>query len=111
MKTAGVGQEEEAGRLPRGATHNIGRRRLGVLLCTVSGGLCAAAMLLLLIVYGTPHNPMWWWVMGGLLAVAAVGPIAVVPVVEWVIAGYLEDRGEDGVSPTTRMNANLSTDR
>ena len=84
--------------MPQGLTHHVGRRRLRLLLCTVSGGLCAAAMVLVLIVYGTPYNPMWWWVMGGLLAVAALGPIAVVPVVEWVIAGYLKDHGEDGLS-------------
>ena len=77
--------------MQQGAVQGVGRRRLRLLLCSVSGGLCATAMALVLIVYGTPFNPMWWLVMGGILAAAFVVPMVVVPVVEWVIAGYLED--------------------
>ena len=72
--------------------HQEGRRRLRLLLCGSSGGLCAFAMAAVLVVYGTPYEATWWWVMGAILLAAFVGPAAIVPLVEWVIEGYLGTR-------------------
>ncbi len=69
-----------------------GRRRLTLMLCGAGGLSCVLAMLAVLIFYGTPYNPMWWWVMGAVLLGAFVLPRALVPLIEWVIAGY---RGPD----------------
>ena len=77
----------------RGFGQGVGRRRLRLVLCPLGGGLCAGAMALVVIFYGAPYNPLWWWAMAGVLAAATMAPLAVVPVVEWVIAGYLDDLG------------------
>lgn len=69
--------------------HGEGRRRLRLTLGGVGGGLCALAMAAVLVVYGTPFDPVWWWVMGAVLIAAFLGPMAIVPVIEWVIQGYL----------------------
>ena len=65
-----------------------GRRRLTMLLCGLSGTSCAFAMLLVLIFYGTPYHAYWWLVMAAILAGAIVLPRFLVPLIEWVIAGY-----------------------
>ncbi|MFQ5958943.1 MAG: hypothetical protein ACE5LF_06190 [Alphaproteobacteria bacterium] len=69
-----------------------GRRRLGLLLSGVSGGLCVLAMGAALVFLGTPWNPMWWWVMAAVLVAALVLPRALVPAVEWVIDGYRDGK-------------------
>ena len=66
-----------------------GRRRLRLFLCSLGGLSCAGSMALVLVFYGTPYNPMWWWVMAALLLGAVGLPALFIPVVEWVIAGYL----------------------
>lgn len=63
-----------------------------LLLCGASGGLCALAMAAVLVVYGAPYEAMWWWVMGAILLAAFIAPVAIVPLVEWVIEGYLGTR-------------------
>ena len=65
-----------------------GRRRLTLVLCGTSGGLCALMMAAVLLVYGTPYNGKWWLVMGVILVAAATLPRLVVPAIEWVIQGY-----------------------
>jgi hypothetical protein len=69
----------------------LGRRRLGLLLSTLSGAVCAVMMVLVLLVYGTPFNPLWWAVMAAILAAAAAGPWMLLPAVDWVIDGYRRD--------------------
>ncbi|MFQ5774675.1 MAG: hypothetical protein ACE5GS_09170 [Kiloniellaceae bacterium] len=59
-----------------------------LLLCSLGGASCAAAMATVLVFYGTPYNPMWWWVMGAILVAAFVLPAALVPWIDWVMAGY-----------------------
>ncbi|MFQ5786020.1 MAG: hypothetical protein ACE5H8_14530 [Alphaproteobacteria bacterium] len=76
-----------------GNGNHEGRRRLTLVLCGVSGGLCAALMAALLIVYGAPYASYWWGVMAAILVVAFTAPRAFVPLIEWVIEGYRE-RGE-----------------
>ena len=68
----------------------VGRKRLALVLCAMSGSLCTALMVIVLLVYGTPFNAIWWWVMAGILAAAWLLPIALVGPIEWVIAGYRE---------------------
>ena len=67
-----------------------GRLRLSIFLCTLSGTACAVLMAGVLFLYGTPYNPLWWWVMAAVLAAALLLPLALVPVIEWVIAGYVD---------------------
>ncbi len=73
---------------------NEGRRRLTVLLCGLGGAGCAGAMLLVLLLYGAPYNSIWWGVMAVILAAAFVAPLALVPLVDWVIEGYREARDD-----------------
>lgn len=49
-------------------------------------------MAAVLVVYGAPYEAMWWWVMGAILLAAFIAPVAIVPLVEWVIEGYLGTR-------------------
>ena len=65
-----------------------GRRRLGLVLGALSGGLCAALMGLVLVFYGPPVNPVWWAVMAAILVAATVAPRLLAPAFEWVLAGY-----------------------
>ena len=85
--------DRELKTLQKVAVHPEGRRRLRLLLCGLGGLSCAATMALVLVFYGTPFNPVWWWVMAAVLAGAFIVPAFFVPIVEWVIAGYL--RGSD----------------
>ena len=73
---------------------NQGRRRLGILLSTMSGGLCGLAMIAVLIGYGTPYNSYWYWIMAGILGAAFFCPLLLLPAVEWVIKGYAIDANE-----------------
>lgn len=59
------------------------------MLAALGGASSGAAMALILVFYGTPFNPLWWWVMGAILIAAAIVAMALAPVVEWVIDGYL----------------------
>ena len=68
-----------------------GRRRLTILLCGLSGVVCALAMAVVLIFYGAPYNDYWWAVMGVILIAAFVLPRLLVPAIEWVMRGYAED--------------------
>ncbi len=68
-----------------------GRRRLTLLLCGFGGVGCAGMMLVVLLTYGAPYNPVWWPVMGVVLVLAFILPRALVPLIEWVIAGYREN--------------------
>lgn len=70
------------------AIASSGRSRLTLLLCGLSGVLCAALMLAVLLFYGKPYDPMWWWVMGGILAAAFILPRGLVAAIEWVMVGY-----------------------
>lgn len=65
-----------------------GRRRLTILLCGLSGAVCALAMAAVLIFYGTPYNDYWWGVMAAILVAAFILPRALVPAIEWVMDGY-----------------------
>jgi hypothetical protein len=69
-------------------TATKGRKRLSILLCSLSGVSCAALMAAVLLLYGTPYNPLWWWVMAAILIAAFLLPLALVPAIEWVIDGY-----------------------
>lgn len=71
-----------------------GRRRVGLLLSGISGGLCVLAMAAVLIVVGAPYNPMWWLVMAAILVAALAVPRALIPAIEWVIEGYREGERE-----------------
>lgn len=85
--------DHELKALQKTTVHAEGRRRLGLLLCGLGGVSCAAAMALVLVFYGLPFNPVWWWVMAAVLLGAFVLPLLIVPLVEWVIAGYLRGPG------------------
>lgn len=65
-----------------------GRRRMRIVVCSLSGAGCAVSMALVLVLYGLPFDPLWWWVMAAILVAACVLPLALVPVLEWVIEGY-----------------------
>ena len=67
-----------------------GRRRLRLTLVSLSGGLCSVLMIVVLLVYGTPYNPLWWPIMAVILVAAWVGPWLIVPLLDWVLRGYLE---------------------
>ena len=68
-----------------------GPRRLGLLLSSGSGLLCLAMMGVVLAAYGTPFNPIWWVVMAAIALTAIVVPWLVLPLVDWVVAGYRAD--------------------
>ena len=68
-----------------------GGRRLGLVLSTTGGLLCALLMALLLLVYGAPYNGVWWWVMLAILIASFVVPRILVGPLEWVFEGYQED--------------------
>jgi len=68
-----------------------GRRRLRILLGSLSGGACLVAMVLVLLLYGSPYDPIWWPVMAAVLAAACLLPSLFVPAIEWVIDGYNSD--------------------
>ena len=68
-----------------------GPRRLGLLLSTGSGLLCLVMRGVVLAAYGTPFNPYWWVVMAVIALAAIMVPWLVVPLVDWVIAGYRAD--------------------
>jgi len=70
------------------ALASSGRLRLTLLLCGLSGFICAAMMVAVLLLYGKPYDPMWWWVMAGILAAAVILPRGLVAAIEWVMAGY-----------------------
>ena len=74
------------------ATANKGRRRLSILLCGLSGAACTTLMAAVLLLYGTPYNPLWWWGMAAIVVATFLLPLALVPAIEWVIHGYLEER-------------------
>ena len=69
-----------------------GRQRLSVLLCGLSTASCATLQAAFLLLYGTPYNPLWWWIMGAILLAALLLPLSLVPAIEWVIAGYREEK-------------------
>jgi hypothetical protein len=69
----------------------VGRKRLAIVLGTLSGVACAFTMLLVLIFYGAPYNPLWWWVMGAILLGAFVLPSLLARPVEWIMEGYEKD--------------------
>lgn len=69
----------------------LGPKRLALLLSGSSGLACAAMMGVVLVVYGTPYNPLWWGVMAAIETAALVLPLALLPLVDWVIAGYRQD--------------------
>lgn len=73
-----------------------GPRRLALVLSGSSGLACAAMMGAVLLVYGTPYNPLWWGVMAAIEAGALLLPLAFLPVIDWVIAGYRHDLGIAG---------------
>ena len=66
-----------------------GRRRLRLTLIGLSGGLCSLSMVTVLLVHGVPYNPIWWPIMGLVLVASFVGPALAVPIVEWVLKGYM----------------------
>ncbi len=82
--------DRELQALQKGTVHAQGRRRLRLVLSGLGGGSCATAMALVLVFYGTPYNPVWWAVMAGILVASAVVSALFAPLVEWVIAGYLD---------------------
>ena len=65
---------------------NERRRRLALLLCGISGGLCALAMGAVLVTHGTPNATKWWVAMGVILVAACTLPRLLVPAIDWVIA-------------------------
>ena len=67
---------------------NTGRKRLSLLLCSLSTISCLALMGAVVVIYGTPYNPTWWWIMGAVLFAAAILPLGLVSAIEWVIEGY-----------------------
>ncbi len=69
----------------------IGRRRLGLVLSTAGGVVCAAMMAVVLVVWGTPYNPLWWLVMAVILTAAVAVPWALLPLADWIIDGYRQD--------------------
>lgn len=69
-----------------------GRRRLGILLCSLSCAACTTLMAAVLLFYGSPYNPLWWWVMAAIVVAALLLPLALVSAIEWVIHGYLDKR-------------------
>lgn len=70
-----------------------GRRRLRLLLSFLFGGPVTLAIVLVLIGYKTPYNPIWWLVLGAIALGAFLLPLLLVPAIEWVVRGYLEDDG------------------
>lgn len=70
------------------ANATMGRRRLTVLLCGLSGSLCTLLMVAILVLYGRPYDLNWWWVMGGILIASFTLPRLLVYAIEWVVEGY-----------------------
>lgn len=69
-----------------------GRRRLSILLCSLSGISCAVLMVAVLLLYGSPYNSLWWGVMAAVLVAAFLLPLTLVSAIEWVIDGYRDRR-------------------
>jgi len=69
----------------------VGRRRLAILLCSLSAITYLILLAAVLLFYGTPYNPLWWWVMAAALVAAAVLPAILIRPIEWVISGYTEE--------------------
>lgn len=67
---------------------------MSLLLCGLSAGTCATLMAAVVLFYGSPYNAMWWWIMGAILFAAAVLPLALVPMIEWVMEGYQDQTGK-----------------
>jgi hypothetical protein len=68
-----------------------GTRRLRLVLSSSAAAAILVAYIVLLTVYGRPYWPGWWIVMAAILVVAFLAGRALVPVFEWVIAGYRTD--------------------
>jgi hypothetical protein len=65
-----------------------GTRRLQLVLGIGGFVACAVALAVVLILHGGPTWHGWWGVMAVLLVLGYFLPRAIVPVLEWVIAGY-----------------------